>query len=433
MKNYAKLGLAALAVIIIVLILWFTGVFGGAEHNSRQVGNCQYPLPNTTVIPEDYYIGGAATASGDTRTTKTTRNVYGFIPAWNADFPFDLPRTDYNTLGGHPSLYNDYFNYMQGKAQIFTVTSLNPNAPWNFNTTNFFTAATSTPYLTPSQYANNDQRRAANLTPLSTPLVPVGCGVNAWTTPANCAIQGAVNYGNAGACVAPAGTVPNFNSTGYVCSSASADGKTRQRNTLSPNTGVANTATANCGDVLVTNNPAPAGCVIAPDNTETACANVTPVAHPYRVVTNTSMPASRATPVAASTLESIGLSASGGITGITGTLAGVENVDLLTASTAEITANDLRVAGSPTVYLCCQTIQNARDADTAANTEFTNNKATVLDGRQAEIARLTALVARLGAMATAASGALGAAQTSATTILNTKYTHGFSSTGSIRA
>jgi len=35
MNNYSKLGLAALAVIIIVLILWITGVFGGAEMSSH--------------------------------------------------------------------------------------------------------------------------------------------------------------------------------------------------------------------------------------------------------------------------------------------------------------------------------------------------------------------------------------------------------------
>ena len=144
------------------------------------------------------------------------------------------------------------------------------------------------------------------------------------------------------------------------------------------------------------------------------------------------MPASRTTPVAASSLSSVGLSASDGPIRGTAT-SGLAGVDLLTASQAEIDANNLREATTPPVYMCCQTIQYARDADTAANTTFTNNKATVLEGRQAEINRLTALVARLGAMATEAAGALGNAQNSASTILGAKYNHGFSNTGSIRA
>ena len=368
MKKYAKLGLAALAIIVIVLILWLTGVFGGAEHNNRSPndsGGCRYPTPTTRVIPQEYQISSVHAP----RAERSTQNVYGFAPAGSARIPFLMYESDYAILGGHPDLYSSYLAYIRAIANTYTDATVRR---YTFNYASFWTAASSTPFLTPSQYANNQQRATAGLSPLDPVLVPTGCGVNAWTAPDGCVIG---QYVAEDACA-------NVNAPSNV-----AQGST------------------SIGDL---------------------------VAHPYRVVINTSMPVSRPTPVDGLGLSSIGLSNSN-ITGITGTVAGVPNVNLLEASSDEIAANNLRAAPSPTVYMCCQTPQNAREADTAANAEFTSNKAVVLNGRKAEIARLTALVSRLGQMATEAAGALGAAQTSAQDLLDTKYIHGFSSTGSFRA
>ena len=134
------------------------------------------------------------------------------------------------------------------------------------------------------------------------------------------------------------------------------------------------------------------------------------------------------------TRDALGLSDIGlGTSNITG-ITDESGVDLLVASSDEITANDLLTSTSSSpVYLCCDTIQNARAADSAANGRFMSNKATVLSGREAEIARLTALVSRLGQLTTQAAGQLGAAESSAQRLLDTKYIHGFTSAGSIRA
>lgn len=424
MKNYAKVGLAALAVLIIVLILWFTGVFGGAEHNSRP--GCGY------TEPADWQSLGTDNDSAILNIYAVNISDMGIAT---------LDESEYLVLGGNTAIKAAYLTAIQTYVTNFFASSaggLGEPSNWGFqDMEEFFTPTSGGAPMTPSRFSDPNLSSAASSFS-SNPAT--GCGQQTtWTSSATCAISGAANPGGPLPCQAPAGTVLNTAGDGYVCSSASADGQTRQRNTSPPNSGVTNTARANCGAVTGANpggTTAPTGCVIVTNPADTACATMTAamngVAHPYRVVTNTSMPASRTTPVAASSLSDVGLTPSDGP--IRGTVtSGLAGVNLLTASQAEIDANNLRAATTPTVYMCCQTIQYARDADTAANTTFTNNKATVLNGRQAEIDRLTALVARLGAMATEAAGALGNAQSSATAILATKYNHGFSNTGSIRA
>tara|TARA_B100001175_G_scaffold265932_1_gene236426 strand:+ start:102 stop:698 length:597 start_codon:yes stop_codon:yes gene_type:complete len=188
MKKYAKLGLTALAVIIIVLILWFTGVFGGAEHNTNNrspndSGGCQYPLPTTRVIPQEYQIGSIHAP----RPTRSTQNVYGFAPAGSNRLPFLMYESDYAILGGHPDLYSSYLAYISAIANTYTV-GVGVAWMYTFNDTEFFNAAISTPFLTPSQFANNAQRRRVpGLSQINPAYVPTGCGTNAWTTPAGSA------------------------------------------------------------------------------------------------------------------------------------------------------------------------------------------------------------------------------------------------------
>ena len=449
MKNYTKLGLAALAIIIIVLILWFTGVFGGAEHNINNrspddsVG-CAYPTPSSSSVVPEYKLDGTSDPN--------TRNIYGFHPALSPTEDFFFPQAGYERLGGLPALYSSYLAYIGAIADSYTDDSL--GEPYDFDDVNFFSDAISTPFLTPSQYADNAARAAIpGLPQLTGVAAPDGCGVNAWSTNpggATCNNTNAVNHTEQGVCRGPVGTV--LVNGAYVCASGRLNANNPSLQTLpylraNP---TSDTALANCGaETVVDTRPVRQGCVYV-DNTITPTCNGTAggghmapstvdgagvqnVAHPIRVQSDIRLPPE----LTASTLNAytpsgtIAAEVNPAQSQITTQLPATTN--LLTPSSAEVAANNLRTSGNNVNYMCCQTVEFARQADAAENALYMQNKNTVILGRQAEIARLEQVVVALQAMTSTATQAIRDAQNSVTTTLGTKRNHAFTQGGIINA
>ena len=118
MKNYAKVGLAALAVLIIVLILWFTGVFGGAEHNSRP--GCGY------TEPADWQSLGTDNDSAILNIYAVNISDMGIAT---------LDESEYLVLGGNTAIKAAYLTAIQTYVTNFFASSaggLGEPSNWGF-------------------------------------------------------------------------------------------------------------------------------------------------------------------------------------------------------------------------------------------------------------------------------------------------------------